>query len=52
MSVLVDGSCLFHLVSVDQLLGDVGAVPCVGGVVHGVGETEPILKNDLKSERY
>lgn len=52
MSVLVDGSCLFLLVPVDQLRGDVGDVPCVGGVVHGVGETEPILKNDLKSERY
>ena len=52
MSVLVDGSCLFHPVSVDRLVGDVGAVPCVGGVVLGVGETEPILKSNLKSKRY
>ena len=52
LSVRVDGSCLFHSVSVDRLVGDVGAVPCVGDVVLGVGETEPFLKSNLKSERY
>ena len=47
-SVLVDGGGVFHVVSVGQLLSD--GVPCADGVVLGVGEVEPILKNDPSDE--